>query len=198
MKIAIVAGTGEIQQAIIYGLCRLGFNVVVTDIEVDARERVAKKMVSLGTKIHDHAMSIYEASWIMAQIIISDKFYHASFLHSKKVRFAEICGDVQKSQNISDDAQAKRFQEAVFKNLGMVPDWADRMKKTEADQNWTKIQKVLGFSAAAAAGCFAHGHFDQTKEVVSYQDIAPLSFNRNLDIIEGRRKSVWRGVGYDE
>lgn len=185
------------QTAMAYGLSRVGFDVVVADIEVDTRERVASKLRSLGTKLYDHTTSLYEASWIMSRLVISDKLYHAHFCHNRKIRFAEFCGNVTHSQEIVADALQGKFPATVFRNLGIVPDWADRMKRIEADAHWTKIQKVLGFPAAAAAACFAYGHFNQSKNLVSYEDIASSSYKNYLDIIEGR-KSVWRGEGYDE
>lgn len=196
MKMVIISGTGEIQTAIAYGMSRLGFNVVITDVEVDVRKKTVSKVRSLGGKIHSHATSLYDVSWSLALLVVSNKLFHSNFCRSKNIRFAEMGGNIRNSQKIANDALENKFP-TVFRNLGLVPDWAERMKRVEGDMHWTKLQKVLGFPAAAAATCFALGHFDQNKSLVSYGDITPLSYQRNLKIIEGH-EPVWRGTRYDE
>lgn len=198
MKTIVISGTGELETAVAYGLGRLSFNVVIADLNAKDRTNLIKHVAAAGVKISGQANSVYDSSWENSILVISSKLYHANFCYNKRVKLADLYGDpTYEIDQGSNNSLNRCVSSAIFKNLGLAPNWAHRMRTMEADHCWTKIQKVLGFSAAAAAACFALGHYNQSKKVVSFQDVAPLAYQRNLDIIEGR-KTTWRGRLCDE
>lgn len=193
-KTVILNEIDHIHTAIAFGLSKLGYKVIVCNADEIKRKNMINHVLAAGGRIAADADFIDSSHWALARLVISKMLHQAGNSSEKKVRYANTCGDIMITTILTEEYKKNKYKNHAFVNLIMPPDWSVRIREAKADHHWSKVQKALGFTAAAAAASFASGRYDQYKDLnlISYENLHPKSFKDNLDIINSK-VLAWRG-----
>lgn len=191
MKTIVVIGTGVLERVISYGLNKLGYEVIISgESQRDASAAKCAIEAAGGTILQAvqgcHAIlpSLYP------QAVVSSNMGMTAHCMRLGIPCADLSGNPTFTATLIVDAK-KVAQAPVFVNLGLVPNWNERIENTRACHYWSKFQKALGFPAAAAVGSMAAGHLPRRRGARTYADIPVESYIDNLKLIE---RPIWKGI----
>ena len=192
MKTVVVVGTSPIQVALSWALSRLSYDVIISGKDYKDSMSARNMIRSAGGKAEIVQPVFNMLSSLYPKVVVSSDLIMTAHCMRASIACADMGGNVTDTATLAVDV-CKIGKAPVFGDLGMVPNWSERLRTVNADHHWTKMQKALGFPAAAAVASLAEGHLPRKRGLRSYSDIPSESYSEHLKKIESGRP-LWRGL----